>query len=44
MSDETFIPASTGRRWRVIATGLVAALATAMVALVVLVHHQRGVD
>jgi len=44
MTDRTFIPALPGRRWRVLATGLVAALATAMVTLVILVHHQRGVD
>jgi signal transduction histidine kinase/ActR/RegA family two-component response regulator len=44
MSEKTFIPASIGRRWRVMTTCLAAALAMAMVALVVLVHHQRGVD
>jgi signal transduction histidine kinase/CheY-like chemotaxis protein len=44
MADRTFIPEWIGRRWRVIATGLVAALATVMIALVALVHHQREVD
>jgi signal transduction histidine kinase/ActR/RegA family two-component response regulator len=44
MADRTFIPEWIGRRWRVIATGLVAALATVMIALVALVHHQRNVD
>src|SRR6516165_10231403 len=45
MSDETsLIPAWIGRRWRVAASALVAALAAVMVALVLLVHHQRDVD
>ena len=44
MADRSFIPAWIGPPWRVIATGLAGALAAAMVALVVLVHHQRNVD
>jgi signal transduction histidine kinase/AmiR/NasT family two-component response regulator len=44
MSEKAFIPIWIERRWRVIAGGLVASLAVVMLALVLLVHHQRGVD
>ncbi|HKT53271.1 MAG TPA: CHASE3 domain-containing protein, partial [Caulobacteraceae bacterium] len=44
MSDKTIIPAWIGRRWRLVAGALAAALAVVMVALVVLVQYQRNED